>query len=123
MVKRGGIWMVPVKVNGLQEIDFVYDTGASETTITADVVSTMMRQKTISSEDFLPGGTYVLADGSTVSSPRFTIRTLEIGGITLRNVSAGISDAKADPLLGQNVLGHFRSVRQTADGILELELQ
>jgi len=122
MVRTAGVYMIPVKVNGLQEIDFVYDTGASETTVTADVVSTMIRQKTISRSDFLPGKTYVLADGSEVQSPRFVIRKLEIGGVVLSNVSASVTNASADPLLGQNVLRHFRSVSQDNAGVLTLEL-
>ena len=102
---------IPIKVNGISAIDFTFDTGASETTVTADIVSTMIRQKIISKDDFLPGKTYILADGSQLKSPRFMIKTLEIGGIVLKNIEAAISSSNAEPLLGQNVFKRFKSFK------------
>jgi tetratricopeptide (TPR) repeat protein len=121
MVKESGVFKVPVKINDLGDIHFVFDTGASETTVTADVVSTMMRQKVITADDFLPGKSYILADGSIVNSPRFVIKKLQIGEMTFENISAVITNANADPLLGQNVLGQFKSITQTREGYLIIE--
>ena len=112
MVKKGGVYLVPVKVNSLNEIDFIFDTGAEETTIPVDVVSTMLRQKIVKVEDFLPGKEYQLADGSKFSSNRFMIKTIEIQGYIIENVEAVITSANANPLLGQNVLSRFKSVMQ-----------
>ena len=67
------------------------------------------------------GATYILADGSEMKSPRFTIKKLQIGDIILKNISAVITNANADPLLGQNVLGQFKSITQQKDGTLVIE--
>ena len=112
IIDKDGVKTVPVKINGLSDIDFIFDTGASETTVTADVVSTMIRQKLVSLEDFLPGNEYTLADGSVLRSPRFIIKKLEVGGKTFLNVEAVITSANAEPLLGQNLLSKFKSIKQ-----------
>jgi predicted aspartyl protease/peroxiredoxin len=120
--KESNSFVIPVKINGLSEIDFIFDTGATESTVTADVVSTMIRQKLISKEDFLPGKSYTLADGSVVRSQRFIIKTLEIGKFIFHDVEASISDANAEPLLGQNVLKNFKNVTQdNTNGFIILE--
>jgi tetratricopeptide (TPR) repeat protein len=119
---KSGVKVVPVKINDLSEIDFIFDTGASETTVTADIVSVLIRQKVITSDDFLPGAEYELADGSTVRSPRFIIKKLQIGSVVFNNIEAGIVSYKTDPLLGQNVLSKFKNVSQNnQEGYIILE--
>lgn len=110
--KKNSTKTIPIKINDLKEIDFIFDTGASETTITADVVSVLIRQKIISKDDFLPGKSYKLADGSIVKSPRFIIKKLEIGNEIFNNVEATIVSSQSDPLLGQNILKRFKKVTQ-----------
>jgi predicted aspartyl protease len=75
----------------------------------ADVVLTLMRTKTISSEDFMGTQTYTLADGSKVPSQRFQIKSLKVGNKTLENVMASIVPATAQILLGQSFLSRFSS--------------
>jgi predicted aspartyl protease len=123
-VSGKGVKEIPVKINGLLAIDFILDTGADETTVTADVVSTMLRQKLITFDDFLEGKEFILADGSVVRSQRFLIKQLEIGNIKFTNVEASISPASASPLLGQNVLSGFKSIQQdNARGVVIFELR
>jgi len=50
------------------------DGGASEVTIPADVVMTLIRTGTIRASDFIGEQTYRFADGSTVKSRTFRIR-------------------------------------------------
>ena len=71
--KKGGVYELPVEISGVLTLNFVLDSGASEVLIPADVVLTLIRTGTIKDTDFLPGQTYVLADGSTVKSPRFIL--------------------------------------------------
>ena len=109
-------------INNLEEIDFIFDTGASETTVTSDIVSVLIRQKVINENDFLPGKSYSLADGSIVKSPRFVIKSLKIGNMVFDNVEATIVSTNADPLLGQNVLSKFKNVSQNnQEGYIILE--
>ncbi len=51
--------------------NLVLDSGAAEVVIPADVVLTLLRTGTVAEEDFLPGKSYTLADGSSLRSLRF----------------------------------------------------
>lgn len=100
----GGVYDLPVEINGVLTLHFTLDTGASEVNIPADVVLTLYRAGTIQDTDFLPGKTYVLADGSTLRSARFLLQSLKIGSHRITNVSASIGPLTSALLLGQNVL-------------------
>jgi hypothetical protein len=104
LVNSGGVYSVPVLINGVITLHFIVDSGAAEVCIPVDVVSTLVRTGTIQKEDFLPGRTYSLADGSTLSSPRFIIRELDIGGQKIKNVPGTIAPMSGPLLLGQSFL-------------------
>jgi hypothetical protein len=95
---------VPVQINQAITLDFVVDSGAAEVNIPADVVMTLIRAKTITPSDFLPGAVYVLADGTRLESARFRIRTMRIGDRVVENASASIGEVASQLLLGQSVL-------------------
>jgi clan AA aspartic protease (TIGR02281 family) len=109
MVSEGGTFVVPVRINDQITLNFVVDSGASDVAVPADVVSTLVRTGTITDADFLGKQTYRLADGSTVPSQRFVIRSLKIGDKTLKNVVGSISPRASDLLLGQSFLNRFQS--------------
>src|SRR6266568_2162064 len=73
LVQVGGVYQLPVELNGVLTLHFVLDSGAAEVNLPVDVVSTLVRTGTIKDADFLPGATYGLADGSELKSPRFLI--------------------------------------------------
>lgn len=107
LVKAGGVFEVPVRVNGVITLNFIVDSGASTVQIPADVALTLLRTGTIAPSDFLPGAAYTLADGTTVNSPRVTLRDLEINGRTIRNVEASVGSPQGSLLLGQSFLARF----------------
>jgi clan AA aspartic protease (TIGR02281 family) len=109
MEKEGGVYVIPVTVNGVITLNAIVDSGASDVSIPADVVSTLIRNKTLSEQEFFGAQTYVLADGSRVPSQRFRIRTLKVGNNSLENVTASVASASADILLGQSFLSRFKS--------------
>ena len=109
MVPDGGTFKVPVTINGQLTLKFVVDSGAADVSIPADVVATLLRTETITDADFLDKQTYRLADGSTVPSQRFVIRTLKIGDKTLENVIGSIAPVTGSLLLGQSFLSRFKS--------------
>ena len=111
MRMEGGIYVVPVLINGAIPLDFVVDSGASNVSIPADVVMTLMRTGTLQKSDFLERTTYELADGSTVPSQTFRIRSLKVGNKVLENVIGGVAPVKGSLLLGQSFLGRFGSWR------------
>jgi len=88
---------------------FLLDSGAADVVIPADVAMTLVRTGTVTDNDFLGQQTYVLADGTSVPSPTFLIRSLRVGNRTLENVTASISDPRGDLLLGQSFLSNFQS--------------
>ena len=109
MVSDGGTFAVPVTINNQLTLKFVVDSGASDVSIPTDVVSTLVRTGTIADSDFLGSRTYKLADGSTVPSQRFQIRSLKVGNRTLENVTASIAPIAGQLLLGQSFLRRFES--------------
>ena len=68
MVPSGGTFAVPVTINNQLTLKFIVDSGASDVSIPADVVMTLLRTDTITKADFLGQQTYQMADGSTVPS-------------------------------------------------------
>lgn len=107
--KQGGTYTVPVMINNAITLDFMVDSGASDVSIPEDVVTTLMRARTIRDEDFIGDRTYVLADGSRVRSKAFRIQSLKVGERVLENVTGSMASAKGSLLLGQSFLGRFKS--------------
>ncbi len=104
LVKVGGVYEIPVEINGVLTLHFILDSGASEVHMPADVVLTLVRTGTIKDTDFLPGKTYILADGSELQSPRFTIRSLKLGRRQITDVPASVGNLTSPLLLGQSLL-------------------
>lgn len=109
MLIEGGVYKVPVLINGTIRLDFVVDSGASDVSIPADVVMTLMRTGTLKNSDFLGEKTYILADGSEAPSQTFRIRSLKVGNKVLENVIGSVAPEKGLILLGQSFLGRFKS--------------
>ena len=109
MVQSGGIFKVPVRLNDQLTLDFMVDSGASDVTVPADVVMTLIRTKTITDSDFRGEQVYVLADGSRVKSRTFILRSLRVGNQTVQNVEASVADIKGSLLLGQSFLRRFKT--------------
>jgi TPR repeat protein/predicted aspartyl protease len=106
---EGGTYVVPVLINDAITLDFIVDSGAADVSIPADVVSTLMRTKTLKETDFLGEQTYVLADGSKVPSQTFVIRSLKVGNTVLENVHGSVASVHGTLLLGQTFLSRFKS--------------
>jgi hypothetical protein len=63
-----------------------------------------VRTGTIKNTDFLPGAAYVLADGSSINSARFLLRSLKIGQRRVPEVAASVGPVASSLLLGQSFL-------------------
>ena len=109
MVQCGGTFKVPVRLNDQLTLDFTVDSGASDVTVPADVVMTLVRTNTIRDADFRGEQVYVLADGSRVKSRTFILRSLRVGNQTVQNVEASVADIKGSLLLGQSFLRRFKT--------------
>jgi hypothetical protein len=80
---EGGTLVVPVLINDAITLTFIIDSGAADVSIPADVFLTLMRAGTVDKSDFIGSRTYELADGSTVPSPIFCIRSLKVGNLEI----------------------------------------
>jgi len=107
--EEGGVLVVPVLINGALTLEFVIDSGASDVSVPADVVMTLVRTGTLQDADFIGARTFRLADGSTVPSQTFRIRSLTVGGIGIANVTGSIAPVEGALLLGQSFLSRFKS--------------
>jgi len=102
---ESNLYEIPIKVNNVLNINFLMDTGASELFLTADVVLTLIRTRTITDADILEGQYFTDAQGNVNYNVRFNIREIEIGSHKIKNVAAGVADKlEANNLLGQNLL-------------------
>jgi aspartyl protease family protein len=123
MKHENGIYKLPVQLNGVLTIDFIFDSGASDVTISPDVFLTLYRSGTITENDFIGTQTYSFADGSRAKSNVFNIKTLVLGGIEINNVRASISSSIEAPLLlGQSALKKLTNYRVdniTSDLVIE----
>ena len=111
LVRENGVLKVPVQINGAITLKFVVDSGASDVAIPKDVFLTLIRAETVKDADFRPGKTYVLADGSTVKSDRFILRSLKIGDASVSDIEASVGGLNAQLLLGQSFLSKFKEWR------------
>jgi predicted aspartyl protease len=107
--RQNGVLRVPVLINDVIPLDFILDSGASDVSIPADVVSTLMRSGTLTAADFTGTNTYTLADGSRVPSQTFRIRSLTVGNWILKDVLGSVGSWNGELLLGQSFLSQFKS--------------
>ena len=108
MELNGGTFTVPVQINGAITLKFLVDSGASDVAIPADVASTLLRTGTTTNEYFIGNQQYTLADGKTIPSMTFRIRSLRIGDRVITDIKGSISPVEGSLLLGQSFLRRFR---------------
>jgi aspartyl protease family protein len=107
MRKEGGVYHVPCKINGT-EMEFIFDTGASNITVSLTEAKFLYKQGKLKDEDFIGTQQYQIADGSIHEGLVIVLRNVEIGGKLLTNVEASIVDNEDAPLLlGQSALAKF----------------
>ena len=110
MEKAGGVYLVPIKVNGL-DLKFIFDTGASSICLSSAEALVMLRQGQITQDDFVGQQQFQDATGGISVGTIIRLHTVEIGGIVLRDVEANIVDnIQAPLLLGQTALSKFGKV-------------
>ena len=104
-----GAFVLPVVINGRITRSFMIDSGASDVTISAEVLAALTNAGTIAATDFLDSQEYQLADGSKTRTRRVRIRSLRVGGVELRDVTVSVAPHADLLLLGQSFLGRLQS--------------
>lgn len=110
MEAAGGVYLVPINVNGL-DLKFIFDTGASSICISSAEATVMVRQGKITREDILGQQQFQDATGNVSVGTVINLKTVEIGGVVLHNVEATVVDnIQAPLLLGQTALAKFGKI-------------
>ena len=103
----GGTFDVDCCVNGLQ-LSMIFDTGASDVTISKVEADFMLKNKYLSKDDIKGKRYYQIADGGISEGTVITLKEVKIGDAVLRNVDASVvKSQRASLLLGQSVLEKF----------------
>lgn len=104
LVKRAGVYWVPVKVNGIP-MEFIFDTGASSVSISLTEAYYMFKNGKLSRKDVLGKEYFSDANGNISEGTVIILREVKIGNRTLTNVQASIvHNLKAPLLFGQSAL-------------------
>ena len=78
--------------------------------IPADVALTLIRAGALMNGDFLGKSAYSMANGSIQFSERVIIHSVEVGQRVVNNVTASVTPAESEPLLGQSFLSKLGTV-------------
>lgn len=110
MTKRSGVYFIPCKING-SEMEFIFDTGASNITMSLTEALFLYKQGTLTDDDFIGTQQYQIANGDVEEGTVVKLKTVEIGNRILYNVQASIvNNLQAPLLLGQSALNKFGKI-------------
>lgn len=102
--RENGVCRVNCSINGLP-LYFVFDTGASDVTLSMVEANFMLKNNYLSHQDLSGSRYYITADGSISEGTSVVLKEVDFGGVTLHNVKASVvKNQKAPLLLGQSVL-------------------
>ena len=108
--KESGVTKVKCSINGLP-LHFVFDTGASDITLSLVEANFMLKNDYIKPSDIIGSARYVDANGDITEGTVVNLRNVNFGGLNLDNVRASVvRNQKAPLLLGQSVLGRLGKI-------------
>ena len=106
----GGTYEVPCTINGLP-LKFIFDTGASDVTLSSVEANFMLKNDYLSEKDFKGSRRYLTADGTIANGAIVRIKEVKVGDVTLKNIEASVVNSQKAPLLlGQSVLDRFGTI-------------
>lgn len=108
--KESGVCKVKCKINGLP-LHFVFDTGASDVTLSMVEATFMMKNDYLSGNDVIGSQRYMDANGDVNVGTIINLKEVSFGEQSLNNVRASVvRNQKAPLLLGQSVLGRLGKI-------------
>lgn len=106
----GNTYQVACKVNGTS-FNFIFDTGASNVTLSRQQALRMLNAGTLSYNDIIGSSSYQTANGAISVGTEINLRKVEIGGLLMTNVRATVVNSDNAPLLlGQSVLSRLGTI-------------
>lgn len=110
MREHNGVYLVPITVNGM-ELEFIFDTGASVICISSAEAAVMYKQGKITEDDIVGQTSLQDATGGVSIGTVIKLKTVQLGGITLHDIEATVTNNMQAPLLfGQTALNKFGKV-------------
>ena len=102
--KANGVTKVDCTINNLP-LNFIFDTGASDVTISQVEANFMFKNGYLSNKDIIGKQHFQTADGSISVGTTIVLKEIQFGGLTLNDVRASVVKSQNAPLLlGQTVL-------------------
>lgn len=119
--KLNGVFKIPCKVNGLS-LDFIFDTGASDVSISITEAMFLLKQGLINSDDFVGEKKYTIANGTIEKGSVINIREVEVEGIVLKNVKATVfNNVEAPLIMGMSAISKLGKVELFEDKLVITE--
>lgn len=108
--KEGSLCKVKCAINNLP-LHFVFDTGASDVSISSVEATFMMKNDYLKPTDVIGKQNYMTADGNISEGTVINLRNVNFGGLNLDNVRASVVNNQSAPLLlGQSVLNKLGNI-------------
>lgn len=107
----GGVCQVKCSINDLP-LYFVFDTGASDVTISSVEANFMLKNGYLTEADFMGKQNYITATGDIHEGTIVNLREVRVGELVLRDVKASVVGGQHAPLLlGQTVFRRFGTIQ------------
>ncbi len=116
--KINGIYKISCKVNGIL-MNFIFDTGASEVSISLTEAMFLMKQGLLRDEDIKEEVKYKLANGKVENGTKIILKQIDIDGLILEDIEASIvHNLDAPLLLGLNAISKLGKVVLEEDKLI-----
>ncbi len=108
--KDGGVCKVKCHINNLP-LHFIFDTGASDVSISSVEATFMMKNDYLTAADVLGKQNYMTADGNISEGTIINLKDVQLGSLHLRNIRASVVRNQSAPLLlGQSALSKLGKI-------------
>jgi aspartyl protease family protein len=110
MIKKHGVFQIPVEVNGIN-MYFIFDTGASFISISETEANFLWKHDKLREADIKGTINFSDANGDISEGTIISLSTIKIGDRVLKNVEASVVHNLNAPLLfGQSALSKFGKI-------------
>lgn len=110
MEKVGGVYQIPVEVNGIK-MSFIFDTGASIISISQTEAIFLYKQGKLTRDDIKGTANFSDANGDISEGTIISLKSVKIGNRVLNNIDASVVNNLTAPLLfGQSALEKFGEI-------------
>lgn len=110
MIPYNGVYQIDCKVNDIP-MKFILDTGASEVSLSSTEALFLIKQGLITEEDILSPTKYRNANGEILEGTKIKLKTIEVAGLIINDITATVVDELNAPLLlGQSFLSKLGTI-------------